>query len=306
MQGIHYALLEARILADFVAEDDLGEETLRKYRVLILPNAAYLSNGHVQRIREYASRGGSILATFETSRYDEWGDRRDDLALADLFGVAVAGEMAPPADNSYMRIEQPHPVLDGFSGTSLLPGAAERVPIRAAGAATALSVVPSYPAFPPEMVFPREPRTSEPAAVFRQHGGARIAYFAGDVDRTFWRSTNTDLGRLMGNVVRWLRGDRPPLATIEGDGVIEAFAWETEPGMALHLLNYTNPNMMRGSVRQCYPTGPLRVDLSVPTGRTVRRARALRAEREVTLTIEGDRLRFETPPVTDYEVIALV
>ncbi len=306
LQGIHYALLEARILADFVAEDDLGEETLRKYRVLILPNAAYLSNGHVQRIREYASRGGSILATFETSRYDEWGDRRDDLALADLFGVAVAGEMAPPADNSYMRIEQPHPVLDGFSGTSLLPGAAERVPIRAAGAATALSVVPSYPAFPPEMVFPREPRTSEPAAVFRQHGGARIAYFAGDVDRTFWRSTNTDLGRLMGNVVRWLRGDRPPLATIEGDGVIEAFAWETEPGMALHLLNYTNPNMMRGWVRQCYPTGPLRIDLNVPTGRTVRRATALRAGRELALTREGDRLRFETPPVTDFEVIALV
>jgi len=306
LQGIYYALLEARILCDFVAEDDLGEETLRKYRVLILPNAAYLSEGHVQRIREYANRGGSILATFETSRYDEWGDRRDDFAMADLFGASVAGEMPSPSDNSYMRIEQPHPVLDGFSGTSLLPGAAERVPIRAAGTATALTVVPPYPAFPPEMVFPREPRTSEPAAVFREHGGARIAYFAGDVDRTFWRSTNTDLARLISNAVRWLRSDRPPLATIEGDGVVEAFAWETEPGMALHLLNYTNPNMMRGWVRRCYPTGPLRVDLSVPAGRTVRKATALRAGRELALTKEGDRLRFETPPVTDYEVIALV
>ena len=27
LQGIHYALLEARILSDFVAEDDLAEET---------------------------------------------------------------------------------------------------------------------------------------------------------------------------------------------------------------------------------------------------------------------------------------
>jgi hypothetical protein len=180
------------------------------------------------------------------------------------------------------------------------------VPIRAAdGGPLVLSVVPPYPAFPPEMVFPREPRTSEPAAVFRRHGDGRVAYFAGDVDRTFWRSTNTDLARLIGNTVRWLRGDRPPLLTIEGDGVIEAFAWETGPGIALHLVNYTNPNMMRGWVRRFYPTSPLRVELAVPTGRAVRRGRALRAGREVALTVQGDRLHFETPPVADYEVIAL-
>jgi hypothetical protein len=93
--------------------------------------------------------------------------------------------------------------------------------------------------------------------------------------------------------------------TIEGDGVIEAFAWETERGVALHLVNYTNPNMMRGWVRQFYPTSPLRVQLAVPSGRAVRRGRALRAGRDVALTVQGDRLRFETPPVADYEVIAL-
>jgi hypothetical protein len=306
LQGLYYALLEARVLIDFVAEEDLSEETLRKYRVLILPNAAYLSDRHVRQIREYAGRGGSILATFETSRYDEWGDRREDFALADLFGAHAAGGVSPPHDNSYMRIEQPHPVVDGFDGTALLPGADERVPIRAADSGSlVLTVVPPYPAFPPEMVFPREPRTSEPAAVFRRHGDGRVAYFAGDVDRTFWRSTNTDLARLIGNTVRWLRGDRQPLLTIEGDGVIEAFAWETEPGIALHLVNYTNPNMMRGWVRRFYPTGPLQIELAAPGGQPIQRARALRAGRDLPLVADRNRVRFETPPVADYEVIAL-
>ena len=301
-----YALLEARVLVDFVAEDDLGEETLYKFGVLILPNAAYLSDRQVQQIRDYAARGGSILATFETSLYNEWGDRRHDFALADLFGATANGEMLPPHDNGYMRIEQSHPVVEGFGGTSLLPGAAERMPIRAADlGAPVLSVVPAYPAFPPEMVFPRQPSTGEPAAVFRQRGDARVAYFAGDIDRTFWRSTNTDLSRLLGNTVRWLRGDRQPLATIEGDGVVEAFAWETEPGIALHLVNYTNPHMMRGWFRRFYPTGVLRIEFAVPGGRPIRRARALRAGRDLPLQIEGSRLRFETPPVADYEVIAL-
>jgi len=306
LQGIYYALLESRVLTDFVAEDDLGEETLRRYRVLILPNAAYLSERHVQQIREFASRGGSVLATFETSLYDEWGNRRDQFALADLFGVKATGRALPAQDNSYMRIEGAHPVVDGFGGTALLPGAAERVPIRADDAgALVLGVVPGYPSFPPEMVFPRQSNTSEPAAMFRQQGHTRVAYFGGDIDRTFWRSTNTDLSRLLGNTVRWLRGDEQPLVTINGDGVVEAFAWETDPGIALHLVNYTNPNMMRGWFRRFYPVGPLQIDFAAPAGRTIHHARALRAGRDLSLRVEGSRLLFEVPQIADYEVIAL-
>ena len=306
LQGIYYALLESRVLTDFVAEDDLGEETLRRYRVLILPNAAYLSERHVQQIREFASRGGSVLATFETSLYDEWGNRRDQFALADLFGVKATGRALPAQDNSYMRIEGAHPVVDGFGGTALLPGAAERVPIRADDTgALVLGVVPGYPSFPPEMVFPRQSNTSEPAAMFRQQGHTRVAYFGGDIDRTFWRSTNTDLSRLLGNTVRWLRGDEQPLVTINGDGVVEAFAWETDPGIALHLVNYTNPNMMRGWFRRFYPVGPLQIDFAAPAGRTIHHARALRAGRDLSLRVEGSRLLFEVPQIADYDVIAL-
>ena len=130
-----------------------------------------------------------------------------------------------------MRLERPHPAVRGFEGTALLPGPESRLPIRAReGGPPVLTVVPYYPAFPPEMVFPRTPRTDEPAAVFRENGRSRVAYFAGDVDRTFWRSGSPDLGQLLVNTVHWLRGDAPRPLSIEGDGIMEAFAWETEPG----------------------------------------------------------------------------
>jgi hypothetical protein len=48
--------------------------------------------------------------------------------------------------------------------------------------------------------------------------------------------------------------------------VIEAFAWETKPGIALHLVNYTNLNMMRGWLCRLYPTGALRIGLEWPGG----------------------------------------
>src|SRR5439155_4883800 len=87
LQGLYYALLEGRVAFDFVHEDDLGAQNMQKYRALLVPNAAYLSDAHCRQIREYAAAGGSVLATFETSRYTEWGDRRPDFALAELFGA---------------------------------------------------------------------------------------------------------------------------------------------------------------------------------------------------------------------------
>src|SRR5262249_15058086 len=158
-----------------------------------IPNGAYLSDTECERIRQYVTSGGSLFATFETSRYNEWGDKRNDFSLADLFGASIAGEAIGPLGNSYMRIDGRQSILNGFEGTSLLPSPENRLPIRAKDGPPILSVVPYYPAFPPEMVFPRTPRTDEPAAIFKQKGASRIAYFAGDIDRTFWRSGSTDL-----------------------------------------------------------------------------------------------------------------
>jgi hypothetical protein len=157
------------------------------------------------------------------------------------------------------------------------------------------------------MVFPRAEGMKELAAMFREAGAGgqgRIAYFAGDVDRTCWRSSNTDLSRLLQNAIAWTRGTAPPLLRVEGAGVIEMFLWRTAPGYALHVVNYTNPHMMRGWAREHYPIGPLRIDLA-PLATPIKSARALRAGRDLTIATRDGRLRFEIPTVVDYEVIAL-
>ena len=306
LQGLYYALLEGRFLFDFVHQQDLTPETLSRYQGLLIPNAAYLSDGECEQIRRYAKAGGSVLATFETSLYNEWGDRRGDLALAELFGVRVTGEAIGPYGNSYMRLEQPHAITRAFTGTQLLPGAENRLPVQPLESTPlALSVVPYYPAFPPEMVFPRRPRTDQPAASFRQIGNARIAYFPGDIDRTFWRSGNTDLSLLIQNVVRWVLGEARARVSVSGEGIVELFAWETEPGYALHILNYTNPNMTRGFLRRFYAIGPQKVEFGTAAGRKITNVRALREGRTLPFTQTGQTVRFDVPSVVDYEVIAL-
>jgi hypothetical protein len=304
LQGLYYALLEGRFLFDFVHEDDLVPETLQKYSALLLPNVAALSDQQCRQLRDYVQSGGSLLATFETSRYDEWGVRREKLGLGDVFGIETVGDIQGPNGNSYYaRIEGAHQILKGFENTKVLPGAEYRLPVKAAGTMI-LSVVPPYPAFPPEMVFTQTPRTDEPAIVLRDHGASRLAWIPGDIDRSFWRSNNGDLSLLLRNTIRWLLKDRQPV-TVSGDGIAELFAWRTEAGYALHVLNYTNPNMLRGWFRETYPIGRQKVRMTIPASAKISQVRALRAAMPLPFKQTATGIEFEIPRVTDYEVIAL-
>jgi hypothetical protein len=303
MDGLYYALLEGRFLFDFVHEDKLAPEDLAKYSALLLPNTALLSDEQCQQLRAYVNRGGSLLATFETSLYNERNERRQDFGLADVFGIHQNGDAVGTLGNAYLaRIQKQHEILAGFSNTNWIPGAENRLPVASVDDPI-LTVVPGFVAYPPELSYPVE-RTNEPAVVLRQKGASRLIYFPGDIERTMWKSGHTDLARLLQNSIRWVAGGSAPV-TVEGDGVIETFAWETQAGFAVHVLNYTNPAMHRGWIRKFYPIGPQTVRMTLPAGRRVTRVELLRAERQIPFAGGTRTVEFTIPRVVDYEVAAL-
>jgi len=95
-----------------------------RFKTLILPNIAALSDGQCRQLREYVGRGGGIVATFETSLYDEWGGCLTNFGLADLFGASYDGGMDSRMMNSYLRLENDpatgkrHPILAGWKTPS--------------------------------------------------------------------------------------------------------------------------------------------------------------------------------------------
>ena len=100
--------------------------------------------------------------------------------------------------------------------------------------------------------------------VLREQGRSRLAYFSGNIEHSMWIAGHTDLSRLLQNTIRWVAGDGAPVRMSRAKGLIEAFAWETEPGFAVHVLNYTNPNTHRGWLREFYPIGEQRVRMQLP------------------------------------------
>jgi hypothetical protein len=304
VQGLYYALLEGRFLFDFVHEDDLAADNLKKYDTLLLPNTALLSDAQCQQLRDFVAAGGSLLASFETSMYTEQNERRSDFGIADIFGIHSVGTPKTTAGNGFLaRIERTHPILDGFQNTDWIPGSEFLLPIAPVDNPV-LTVVPAYVAYPPELSYPPVPKTNDPAIVVKQTGASRLVYFPSDIDRTMWRSGNTDLSRLIQNSVRWVANGNSPVQ-VQGDGLIETFAWETDAGFALHLLNYTNPNAHKGWIRNFYPIGEQRVRMTLPAGRSVSRVELLRAEKTIPFHQAGNIIEFVIPSVLDYEVAAL-
>ena len=132
--------------------------------------------------------------------------------------------------NAYLaRIEKPHAILDGFADTNWIPGAENRVPV-APVEGPILTVVPGFVAYPPELSYPRSRGPTNRRSSCGEKGKSRLIYFPGDIERTMWQSGHTDLARLLQNSIRWVAGANPPV-TIEGEGVIETFAWETAGGV---------------------------------------------------------------------------
>jgi hypothetical protein len=311
LEGIYAALVEARIPFDFVHEQDLTQQRLSPYAVLILPNMALMSDAQAAAVRLYAEHGGSVLATFQTGLFDETGHARKDFALGELFGIRKAGEPEQADGTSHQSmggihlqyIRQRGSLTEGFEETTWIAGPVWRQPIaphRDAG----MTFIKPYPVYPPEAVYQREPPSDIPAMVSREDGNSRLVYMAGDVDSSFWRLDHMDLGRQMSNAVRWLlKGNNA--VDVEGDGLMEVIAWETERGFAVHLLNYNGANAFRGHMRKPVALAAQQVHITLPAERTVRRASLLHAGTTVPFQQSRNRVSLTVPKVEMYEVVAL-
>lgn len=95
--GTLMMLLESHLAVRVISEDDLASlttwdgpatEGAIPARALVCPRAGCLDDQQLQAIRDYVSAGGTLVATWETSLYDEEGVSRGDFGLADVFGVS--------------------------------------------------------------------------------------------------------------------------------------------------------------------------------------------------------------------------
>ena len=305
--GMYQALIEARIPFEMAHDRLLDAAHVDKFKLLILPNIAALSDAQCGQLRQYVGRGGSLLATHETSLYDEWGVRRKNFGLADLFGVRFNGRIEGPMQNSYLRIEdKSHPLLSGIVDTDRIINGVRRVDVSPVEkfANPPLTLIPSYPDLPMEMVYPRVPKTDIAEVYLREIGKSRIVYFPWDIDRTFWEVLAMDHGRLLRNAVEWAANEEKPV-TVSGAGVLDVTVWRQEESMTVHLVNLTNPMMMKGPFREIFPIANQEVKVRLPQGKKARKTQLLVAGGLPQVQEAAGYLTLTVPSIDVHEVVAI-
>ena len=306
LNGCYQALTEARVPFVLVDDRELDHAVIGRYKTIFLPNIAAMSDRQCASIRDYVAGGGAIVATGETSLYNEMGVDRKNFGLADLFGCDYAGNVDRKVDNFYISIDGPHPLTLGLDDAPRIVGGTRLVQVtpNAGGGSPPLRLIRSYPELPAETAYPREPTSDVPMVYARSFGQGRVVYFPFNLDQVFWEHAAKDHLHLLRNAVAWASGEVQPM-TVKGAGLIDVSYWRQEKSLAAHLVNLNSPAAMKGFMHETVPIGPFVVSLDMPAGARPTRVRLLEAEQDARSRREGNRLIVEVPRVRMHEVIAV-
>lgn len=274
-RGMTNALMRARIPYLPVHIDHITRDAAN-FKLLILPNIGAMSDVQVNAVRQFVKNGGSIIATGETSLYNEWGDKRENFALADLFGAHYLGggtkpetKVAGNAYHTYLRLDKNigsrHKILEGFEETEIIPfgGWLQKVKVDA-DAEVPLTYVPQFPVYPPETAWMREPVTTIPGVVIKNNaGGGKVIFVPADMDRQYDVNNLPDHANLVKNMVNWVTGDQQ-LLSVEGPGLVDVHLYQQPKRLVMHVVNLTSAGTWRQPVEEYIPVGPLNIKIRLP------------------------------------------
>ena len=102
----------------------------------------------------------------------------------------------------------------------------------------------------------------------------------------------------------WATDEEPPV-TVTGPGVLDVTVWQQKDSVTVHLVNLTNPMMMKGPLRELIPVSEQHVRVRLPEGKQAQAVRLLAADCMLPVDQSGSRLTVAVPSILDHEVVAI-
>ena len=251
--GTFRAMMEDHLPLDIVIEPDVEDpKTLAQYKVLILPNAACLSERAVETIHGFVKAGGGVVATHESSICNQFGDRRPDFGLADVFGVRYQGKEDfsarwpnyPKTTELYLGTHGAdlHPIYDDPVVRSSYRRGSDR--LQYIGWVTNVAQQAGTTKLGRRLADPPAPG---PFIALNNLGAGRSAYLAADLGQAYFIAPYQYQRRLITNAVRWAAGEHAPPLRVDAPLCVQAAYYMQNDGRrtVVHLLNELNTSANR-------------------------------------------------------------
>lgn len=265
-EGLYRLLFEFHIPFEVVNEAGVQRGELADYKVLILPDAAALADETVAAIQAAVDNGLGLVGTFMTGYFDDGGNKREQPALADLFGYQLqdvvayntpAGISTDPILNlddvdgeifHYGSARTDHHLLQGLPVEGLFSfhgGFEICTPMDDVQVISDIHAVDQVRLnarpYNRRGHYPGPARW--PLAFLREYGQARLAYFAIQAEAETRRAHAPELDTLLVSSITWA-GGQPPLTTLDCPRTVEVRLYHNQKRKSYHLMlinQTTNP-----------------------------------------------------------------
>lgn len=264
--GAFRAGMEEHLPLSLINDWDLEPKKLSRHAVLILANAAALSDDQARAVRDYVQAGGGLVATTETSLCDALGRPRRDFALADVFGVSYLGRPRAPLkrpdldanfaialDENYWKNRNglatlswtDHDMVHDPRLDKLVPG--KRVAFR--GPLVSVSKPKDSAAVVVALTTEGVNETAMSGIVARSFGKGRVVYLAAGLDSALWSYAYPYQRRLLARAIEWAAREPAPIS-IKAPMCVQATYYRQSDKNAqrtiVHLFNGINTTANHG------------------------------------------------------------
>ncbi len=243
--GVFRAAEEDHLPLDIIIDADLEQgDLLSQYKVLVLPNAACLSDKAVANIRKFVQNGGGLVAMHESSLYTQSGDSRKNFALADLFGASYIGQddhtARWPAYTRTVALKmRPHEITGGDVIKSTFNIGMDSVDY--IGMASKVKSERGV-----KVIASLDEKPEAPFLILSERDKGKVAYFAGDIGQSYFTNPYQYERKLLSNSLRWAASEKPTVE-VTGPMCLQSTFYQQENGKRtiVHLLNEVNSNTNR-------------------------------------------------------------
>ncbi|MFD0693500.1 alpha-amylase family protein [Paenibacillus sp. GCM10027628] len=292
------ALSRSQVLIDIIDETSLTDNSIFHYRTLILPGISCMSEEQAEQIKRFVRNGGNLIATFDTSVYDEYGQIREYPLLADLLGITTVDEITDLPYDHIQTDKNRESYLHGID-QSLIPAPMLAVKIKPQPGS---QTIMHYRSKQPARYCDLPPITSHPFMVMNRFEKGSTLYFTGNVDKGYEHFALPEYRKLMRNALTTFHPERVILESHPGIESLHLSLRSQPQRLMLHLINYTGS--MTRPIEKVIPLHNITIRLNEML-QPVTTIRSLRTSILLPFQQEGDSIRFVLPQLDEYEVIVI-
>jgi beta-galactosidase GanA len=302
IRGIETVLMENHIPHDFLIDDHIEEEKIKKYKLIILPNVKCMSQKEITLFKKFVDSGGKLIATYASSLFDEKGAELENYGLNEVFGVNYAGKRVNTRSDNYQFIlDKAHPlVVEDSVETELLFNAGHTTLCKPmANTKVVCTWVPTIQNQPPDKSWVDKFSTEYPTITENTYGKGKVIYFANQPDQLSHVIGHADPRNLLARSIQYLVGDQIPIETNAPPSVNLGLTTSLiHPGQYILSLVNTTSGPVR-PIRALIPVHDIWVKINLPKEKYLDH-KVLRCQGECTVSKSRDGIEINISKLHDY------